>query len=249
MLLPLGGGTKTLEDSAGNYAGEGGDYSASMMAMTLGAGVKGGWLAMFSEDWMGKIALGGAVKLFTQNIDGVSSTQAGFDAGALFQIKPRETRVGLTARNLGKDLPMEIRAGIQQVFMDGGLLADLDLAMGAGGMTGFAAGGEYAFGWGRNSLALRGGIFTPLDAAFLLAPSFGLGYAYRERGLTYILDYAFVSIGDLGATHRISLTAYFGAGEKAALGKATSEKPEEKNKEGQTKDGRPRETQPQEEKK
>jgi hypothetical protein len=55
-------------------------------------------------------------------------------------------------------------------------------------------------------LALRAGYrFRRSDVSGADGITAGLGLAY-SRGLDYVLDYAFAGQGDLGASHRVSLT-------------------------------------------
>ncbi len=84
----------------------------------------------------------------------------------------------------------------------GVLVVAMDLNFPADGSVGVRMGGEYQFD---NGIAVRGGYRTGTGLEFLSGLSGGAGY----NTAAYHLDYAFVPYGDVGSTHRVSLTIRF----------------------------------------
>lgn len=155
----------------------------------------------------GRLSLGLAAKLYSEEIDGEASQTTAFDAGAAFSLG--RLKFGLAGQNFGGkifdcDVAKVMRAGAAYAGDNFTLAADAVKEGEAG--TFLNAGGEY----------------TLLDAAKLRAgwrmrdefggPTFGLGLGYRD--LT--LDYAYVGYGDLGDTHKIGLSYSFGRERSAA---------------------------------
>src|SRR5581483_1291249 len=202
VVLPQGGDTRMLEDSTGQFAGTGGNFTSTMFALDVGAGFKGGWLTFLPEDQRGKTAMGGSLKIFNQNLDGNLSTMAGLDLGALYQVIPGETRAGLSVQNLGLlslggQMPLLLRAGVMESLWQGSTLlsGDFDTTLAGGG--GFSAGGSYSYDLPDQSLEVLGGGSFPFSSP-IFTLSLGFGYAFFTREIEYELHYAYIPYGDLG---------------------------------------------------
>jgi hypothetical protein len=77
--------------------------------------------------------------------------------------------------------------------------------------THFAIGTEYSRWFASNQYgAFRIGYRLPTDLGPLAGMTVGLGYGMEFPGTVVSLDYAFVPYGELGVSHRISLTGNFG---------------------------------------
>lgn len=159
--------------------------------------------------------VGIAAKLVQSKIVDKARTAA-LDAGVLSPaLMEGRLRFGLAASNLGgkmkfdeakEDLPLVIRAG-GAFKLRKDWTAALDLGFPRDGKSTLAVGMEHsrALRDGR-SLSGRIGYSTRnSDVGGFEGLTLGLGCGSRRIGL----DYAFVPLGDLGTTHRISLSARF----------------------------------------
>jgi hypothetical protein len=155
----------------------------------------------------GPVSLGIAGKYITEEIDDYGARALAMDIGALADLGPKNVplSLGLAVQNIGtrakfqsayEELPVNIRMGLAYQFSGPGLLVvDANLPK-HGGAT-IHAGGEYVI---FERLALRIGYNGRNEAG----PGLTAGGGVRFDGFS--LDYAFVSFGDLGDSHRVSLS-------------------------------------------
>ncbi len=185
-----------------------GDYQASDAAVAFAAGVK----TDFAD-------LGASVKYVRSHIGSSQAQGAALDAGVKRELAAGSGKILLAAalRNIGpglkyqdqrNDLPLRAAFGAGYRFEKGhGLAVEFQNGPRGAGSEG-GAGGEYKamegvflrLGYTSKSAAAGGGGF---DAARGLTLGLGL-----ERG-GYALDYAAQAAGELGSTHRFTLSAKF----------------------------------------
>lgn len=138
-----------------------------------------------------------------------------------YAVRDRGWRLGLVAQNLGVTsenlLPINFRAGtgyvFQEVFSKNGratLAADVLVPIDNSPQVSFGA--EYAHVSENTEFAARVGYkvgpeLTDLDSSAGFTA--GLGAAIQASLIRYQIDYAFVPYGELGTTHRVSLTVAF----------------------------------------
>ena len=165
--------------------------------------------AGYARSWSG-ISWGLSGKLIREQIVANAHSLA-VDLGALKEgLVDGRLAVGATLTNLGQglrleseryDLPMAFRIG-GAYRVAGGLLAAMDAIFARDDGPQGAFGVEYRQG-GARWWALRGGYRTGVaaDAGGLAGASFGGGLGFGSLSV----DYAFMPLGGLGYTHRISL--------------------------------------------
>ena len=191
-----------------------GDKTGSFSAMDGAAGAGLSWA------FDGGLSGGLFVKTVYQQADGRKAFAYAGDFG-LVKTYGKAVRLGLAAQNLGTpmklynesfDLPRTYRGGAAcRVGEMGWLTAEIvkagqsDLAIAAG------AEGEYPFSLNETAFA-RLGFRTGRSTNAGSGISAGAGLQSRNLRV----DYAFSPFGDLGGTHRISLTLKFGKDRKAA---------------------------------
>ena len=109
--------------------------------------------------------------------------------------------------NLSESLTSSYKLGIA-LNLNNGLLISTEACMPSDDATYYSAGGEYSIGLTSDLKAeLRCGYSTlNSQTGGLNGFTFGMGIGSRE----YSIDYAFVPYGNLGYTHRFSLTVAFG---------------------------------------
>jgi hypothetical protein len=162
----------------------------------------------------GSFSAGAAVKFVESRVLKSASTLTA-DVGLGY--RRERWSAGLTARNLGgklkfeqekQDLPRVLQAGVARRFgrawtaaFDGIFPDDAPSAM--------AFGAEYGLPpIGRSDVALRAGYNTRLrDVPGFAGFSAGLGWRWSFLDV----DYAWAALGELGQTHRASITLRFGA--------------------------------------
>lgn len=163
----------------------------------------------------GALDLGLAVKALRSKLYGSAANSAALDFGAVFRGTGggAATDFSLTARNLGfpmklgsgaDPLPFELSGGMHWRYApELSILAEGRLPVDHSPYVILA--GEYRFGLGGSSdLSLRSGVnFKNYDElGFAGAFASGFGLKFGDWGF----DYAFVPYGDLGATHRLTLS-------------------------------------------
>ncbi|MEI6845990.1 MAG: PorV/PorQ family protein [Candidatus Firestonebacteria bacterium] len=161
--------------------------------------------------------LGITAKYISLTIAQTASTFA-FDLGVIKKLKISDTDVSVafTAKNLG--LPVSFGS------ISEGLAGSFNLGAALSPVRDFKLAVEISFPWDNPLFIMAGGEYT-LMVGTDIDIEFRAGYNARSAqagelgGLTtgfgvnsgeYSLDYAFIPIGNLGYTHRISISAAFG---------------------------------------
>ncbi|MEW6516802.1 MAG: PorV/PorQ family protein [candidate division FCPU426 bacterium] len=188
-----------------------GEFTPLVYTATVGYGQ---WL-------LPSLAVGGAVKFISQNIDTETYSAFALDVGGLFKLDAMGApgfSAGLTVQNLGTtlgdaSLPMNAKAGLAYLVplsISTGdvwnVLVDVNLPFGDVNYTSANVGTEY---WFNNVAAVRAGykIKDTGELGGITGLTAGVG-AKVPLGTTELsLDYAMVSFGDLGLTHQIAITA------------------------------------------
>jgi uncharacterized protein UPF0164 len=185
-----------------------GEFTPTVLTGSVGYGQ---WL-------MDNLAVGGALKIYMQNIDSESYSAFAADIGALFKPGVDGLQLGLSIQNLGTpiaesaNLPMNVKVGgayVLPVKLGGendvwNALLDVNLPLGDVNYTSVQIGTEYVY---NNLAALRVG-FKVKDTGELDGLSgltAGAGFMYEMIKL----DYAMVTFGDLGLTHQIMVGVNF----------------------------------------
>ena len=167
----------------------------------------------YSVDVKG-FGIGASAKFIQSKIVNTANSYA-FSVGvSLPDMVDEKLKVGAAITNVGdgitydqekEKLPATIRAGAGFYVTDN-LLAAADIGQVVDRDIYAALGLEYTIGINEDlSLALRGGYNTIAESEELSGASAGLGIEYKSL----VLDYAFVPMGNLGNTHRISLTFFW----------------------------------------
>ena len=201
----------TKYDNLGNKLSD--SYSAADMAAALGCGLPLG----------GGTSLGLNLKYISSKLDDNTAAAVAGDAGLKWAAVPGALDFGVALQNagarlkyrsVGDALPLNLKIGggytykiedetemekSVSVFTDLNYLKD----SGAYGNLGVEFASRYS---SDSSFALRGGYRT--NAGGNAGMSFGLGIS----GPSYLIDYAYSPMGDLGQAHRLTLSLKFGGG-------------------------------------
>jgi hypothetical protein len=200
----------TLRDATGN---ESGTFSNSnlLAILALGAGLGPGW------------RLGGGFKLLQESYAGLNSLSVAGDLGVQGPVW-RGIRFGALAQNLGVSLPLRLQGGFSLPLFVTNWRLNLEAQdLAAEGQWRSLIGSELTFDLGDGDPkahelplqgALRAGFAGGLGQSELGRASFGAGLTLPP---SYALDYALVSVGELGATHRLSLALRFPGARQASL--------------------------------
>jgi hypothetical protein len=177
-------------------------------AMNLTAGY--GWAAMPA------LSVGGELKLLLENLSGTMGSSVAADLGALYDLKDAGVKLGLMVNNVGTNLnqaalPTQVslaaawQTDLQKAVKgdDGQTLSVMtqgDLETADMGLSTLEVGSEY---WYDHLLALRAGFrLAPYgNLSGLSGLTLGAGFRYQKMELSY----AFVSLGEFGASNQISL--------------------------------------------
>ena len=183
--------------------GTGSSFGISDLALGAGYGFDLG------EDW----SVGAAGKFIRETIDNVSATGGAVDAGVLYRASglPGLT-FGSSLLNVGpaikfmsasQQLPTTARLGGAYAFSawDNRQTAVFDVTKTITDKVRFGIGYETML---QKSFALRGGFTTRNDAG--IGVTAGVGWS----GKNFAADYAIVPMGDVGLTHRLSVTVRWG---------------------------------------
>lgn len=184
-----------------------GFFRAYDTALSAGYGLKVG----------GASSAGAVLKFIRQTIDDESGQSFAFDLGGLhsFSWLGRDFTAGAAVQNIGPgikfiskryDLPLSFRAGLSHRLPGAKALLALDVYKPVDNYPFFALGGEYP---AAKNIFLRTGYRYRLNGNELGAFSgfsAGIGFIYSKVSF----DYAFAPFGDLGNSHRFSVTARFG---------------------------------------
>ncbi len=219
---------RTVELNTGGYEQDGTfDYSDLIIRVAAGSGIYKG------------VRIGAALQISQQTVDfggtskPVSKKELRADSvnlGAIYQPSIQNLRLGVSLQNIGRDptgfivqsspLPKIFRLGAaytiaiqpstkegetltpEQLSAENHLTLALDFNFASDRSPSIHTGVEYLF---RHGLALRGGYRSEADFDFVSHFSGGIGYASSA----YQLDYAFVPLGEIGGTHRVSFTLGF----------------------------------------
>jgi outer membrane protein OmpA-like peptidoglycan-associated protein len=189
----------------------------------------GASLRVVNETIADKSVIGGGVDVGaiwrqTEEIKPTEITTASgahMDSDAKYALRDCGWRLGLTAQNLGATtdslMPINFRVGTGYVAQDlftpygrGTLAADVLVPI--DNAPTFSLGAEYAHVSENTEFAVRGGYrvgpqIEDLDST--AGVTAGVGVAIQAALLRYQIDYAFVPYGELGTTHRLSLTLAF----------------------------------------
>ncbi len=184
-----------IYDSFGNDTGESFGYQGTIIPVAAGYR-------------FGDLALGASFKLYSEKIMDQSSNTNAFDIGAIYRFK--RFQFGFSAQNFGGkifdyDVTKIQRLGISYSGYNFGAAADIKKEGSDGTSLNF--GGEITL---EEILKFRGG--------WRLKENFGgltAGFGLKLGNLNF--DYALLTYGDLGNTHKAGISYRFGAMEKKKI--------------------------------
>lgn len=171
----------------------------------------GGYGKSFMDD---ALSLGFGLKYLRETIDSLSANGYAADLGALGRVSELPGLAwGASLLNVGppirflrdkENLPLTLRGGVAYAFTASGTQNTLafDLSKQRSDKVRAGLGAETLLG---RVMALRFGFTTRHDAGIGITG--GVGWLWQTLGI----DYAFVPFGDLGITHRLSLTFRWGS--------------------------------------
>jgi hypothetical protein len=207
---------------------QGGTFSVTNMVLTVVGAVDVSGLRWLPVP---NVQAGINIRMIMEKVDKVSKAGAIMDLGAMWT-PPRwaNLTLGLVGQNLGPTIngkipPISFKLGGAYRMMNKNLVLALDYYQPIDNSGRISIGSEY---WYRGLICIRGGYrfqgkldpneYTPgelnLDTGtestdamsrFLKGLSLGAGFRYQ----IVQVDYAFATLGFLGATHRVSLTVNF----------------------------------------
>jgi hypothetical protein len=165
---------------------------------------------------------GFSVKLYDQQIQDYRSNGQAFDAGALWKVPGKRLFVGFAAQNMGPsnkfiseeyDLPSVLKLGLSGGLFNNACIVGVDLKKPFHDTFNFSTGIEF---WANRIIALRVGYNgATYDSDNGLSAGFGISLKQADIFFMYAseicIDYAFIPMGDLGATHRLSILLKLGA--------------------------------------
>ncbi len=210
QYLTVDGIKKTLSDNEGNYVGEDGDFGSSDL------------LAGFSYGQYinSQVNLGVSIKFLHESIDNQTASAVAADFSLLHQTVNPKLKVGITLKNIGKqltyftsekyeeNLPVTGVVGFQYKVTEK-FIGALDLYKPFDNDFAGKMGLEYKL---TGNLALRAGYRSNAseykagsNQDALSGLSFGTGILYNR----YKIDYAVSSYGTLGLINQISLSYMF----------------------------------------
>jgi len=203
--------SKTLVDDYGQYAGTDGEFGFSDIILGVSA----------ARYILNNLDVGINFKYLRESIDGHSASAAAIDVGIMHQTTNKNLKVGITLRNIGKqlsyytseeyeeNLPTTAAIGFNLHPNDNFYLT-VDIYKPLNYDYTGRAGIEYKIhkflslrtGYKSNAEDWKGG-----DDDSLSGISFGLGFDLSEYKIK--MDYAVVSYGDLGLVNQITLNYLF----------------------------------------
>ncbi len=209
----------TVEDSSGNFAGNGPSVSASDWELSAGYS---NLLSRFLPDHrFDRTLVGLSVNVVGQNEVGLTGTAISFDAG-IIQLFPQDhLSVGLDVVNVGtaiqdRSQPLEAKLGgawyhLQNFTRQDKLTIAADLALNNDTGLQPSLGSEYRLPLDSSDIGfLRAGVRTTDNEFGLSFLTLGAGLEHVFSGFVADIDYAFAPYGTIGATHRISLNLRLG---------------------------------------
>jgi len=200
--LGVGGLTRTVADSSTQGFSETGSFNFSDMLANLGFGQK------VSEYF----SYGVSAKYVQESIDSNANSGYMLSLGGYFSNLPNSWRIGFGVFNLGPqvkgyNLPSGVYGGVAKQLTPA-ILAEAEVVGYLDTVTEAKVGFEFV---PAKAIILRAGYNYPLSdndlGNFPVNITAGLGLNLGN----FSLDYAWVPYGDLGQTHRLSLTKKFGA--------------------------------------
>ena len=156
-----------------------------------------------------KVITGMNVKYISEKYERESASGFTMDLGLLYTPRIEKVLFGLSVQNIGKSIkfvtdkfkpPLTCRFGISHKFYQDKLVAGIDFVKARDTNLDLSTGIEWKF---NNTVAVRSGYTTESDIGNGF--SAGIGF-YLSR---FVIDYAFSPFGELGDTHRFSLTYKF----------------------------------------
>lgn len=217
-ILHVGGFTRTIADPAtADGFREAGDFS------TYDLRVGGALAGRIGENW----GAGAGIYFLRESLSDASANGVGLDFGLLYRDDLYPLQAGLAVQNLGPkvkfqeesfNLPTLFRGGVslykpKEVSLD--FIPEKSLIS-----------AEF-FRPFRGESSVRGGVEIPLIESLLFRAGYNYSFKKQElgsklipRGVTigigikmnvWQLDYAVVSLGELGLTHRVALDLRWGA--------------------------------------
>lgn len=203
-------------------------------------------------------SFGVSAKYITQDLSRSSGNAMAFDAGVSYQTPIPSLSTGISVSNLGSrldktDLPLMLKVGGAYEFSPikglasfaGGknlwdsplLTTDVNFQLDpqVANFYRIHAGLEYNLALGAgHSAALRVGYkYGERGASGIAGLTYGGGYAWTVKRFHIAIDYALVNYGDLGVTHRVSMTTSFLHLAEATMGSAAETRKREAKREGQ----------------
>jgi len=168
----------------------------------------------YARKFASDLAMGANLKFLREQIDDKKAQAIAFDFGGRYDVPNTQLTLGVNLQHLGTkvkfveesfDLPLNLKVGMGYRLLDNSfaVAADLnrpwdnDVNIGLGieytPITLFHLRSGYRYSLGGNDLGAASGLTA------------GLGLSIES----YQIDYAFVSFGQLGQTHRVSVLANF----------------------------------------
>ncbi|MCD4813187.1 PorV/PorQ family protein [bacterium] len=213
-LMMLNYGTMDKVEEVNGLPEITGEFTPMVFAFTAGYGQ---WV-------MPALAIGGAIKFYSQNIDEESYSAVAVDVGAIFKLSElgaKGFQAGLSIQNLGTSigdasLPMNAKAGLAYETPlkisendTWNILVDVNLPFGDVNYTSGNIGTEYCY---NNLVAVRAGykIKDTGDLGGITGLTAGAGVKLPVgANISLGIDYALLSYGDLGMTHQIAIGVGF----------------------------------------
>lgn len=187
---------------------EQGTFGANYGAITAGLAHEfdGFWLGLTQVE---HFAVGVQAKGITESIDDKRAMSYAMDAGVFY--RGEIIRLGASIQNLGTTMKLNIdEFALPTTMTVGGSIGlfetsrvGVDVEQELGHSMMIRSGGEYCLG---KNIALRGGYAYTTEKRADSGISAGLGWKIG----CMTIDYAFVPFGDLGDTHRMSLSFAWG---------------------------------------
>lgn len=200
-------------DKFGDRTGK--EFGAGDLALSLGYG-----------NATGNLNYGGAVKFIYSSLEDYSSAAAALDLGVSYYFPEQQLVLAAGAQNLGtqlstfagidESLPLDVRLGIGKklehlplnIMLNFHKLNESQDSF-FDRFSNFSVGGEFDLS---ESLKARVGYYNELRRELKIgntAKLAGFSGGFGLKIATYMLDYAYNSLGEIGAFHRFSLSTSF----------------------------------------
>jgi hypothetical protein len=161
------------------------------------------------------------IKFLHDKLADYSATGFAGDIGIHGRFLKEKLLAGISVQNFGTELnydaanqalPLIFRGGIAYLFGKPDIKVSLDILKSKDSDLQGALGVEYVY---NDLIAIRAGNHYSSYKSF--QPSFGLGIIIHDQ---YHLDYAFVNLPELSATHRIGISFYFNSPDQGIIPQA-----------------------------